>query len=78
MALGPNHDTAPLCLSCLSLVSGDFLCPACSLPVCGPACAEGEHRRWECRIFANNKKTIIIQNFDGSYHPFYQSITALR
>ena len=78
MALGPNHDTAPVCLSCLRPVSGDFLCPACGLPLCGPVCADGDHGELECKIFSNNKKKIQIDTFDGSYHPFYQSIAALR
>ena len=77
--VGPNHDTAPLCLSCFKLVTGEFVCPDCELPLCDQTCADGEHKIWECKIFANKKKSIRISNFDsGSYHPFYQCITALR
>ena len=78
VAFGPNHDTAPLCLSCLSPVTGEFVCPDCGLPLCDERCARGEHVRWECRIFRERRNLVNIEDFSGSYHPFYQSITPLR
>ena len=78
VAWGPNHDSPPLCLSCLSPVTGDFVCPDCGLPLCDEICARGEHSRWECRIFRERKLVVNITDFTGSYSPFYQSVTALR
>ena len=78
VAWGPNHDSPPLCLSCLSPVTGEFVCPDCGLPLCDEICARGEHSRWECRIFRERKLVVNITDFTGSYSPFYQSITALR
>ena len=78
VALGPNHDSPPLCLSCLSPVTGEFVCPDCGLPLCDESCGQAEHRRWECRIFRDRRNVVNITDFSGAYSPFYQSITPLR
>ena len=49
---GPNHDTGPSCLECLLPVTGEFLCPKCSLPLCGPTCCDGPNHFPECQIFS--------------------------
>ena len=78
MAFGPNHDSPALCLSCLSPVTGEFSCPDCGLPLCDEKCGQGEHRRWECRIFRDRRTVVNITDFSGAHCPFYQSITPLR
>ena len=53
-AYGPNHDSPPVCLECLSRVDGSYLCPDCQLPLCGQLCYEkkgGHHATAECQVF---------------------------
>ena len=49
---GPNHDTGPACMECLIPTDGSFLCPQCSLPLCGPDCLDGPFHKPECQVFS--------------------------
>ena len=49
---GPNHDTGPACMECLLPTDGSFLCPKCSLPLCGPDCLDGPYHKPECEVFS--------------------------
>ena len=49
---GPNHDTGPACMECLIPTDGSFLCPQCSLPLCGPDCLERPFHKPECQVFS--------------------------
>ena len=55
--LGPNQKTAPACLECLQPVNGEYLCPECSLPLCGSNCTNGRNHLPECHVFSQKLPT---------------------
>jgi hypothetical protein len=74
VAVGPFHDTPPVCLACLKRVSGAFLCPRCDVPMCSEACSEAaEHREAECAVLAGQEGEgrVRVGEFRGN-NPFYQ------
>jgi len=51
---GPEHDTPPVCLECLTAVDGSFTCAKCGLPLCGEECAShGRYHKPECEVFSD-------------------------
>ncbi|XP_023338881.1 protein msta isoform X2 [Eurytemora carolleeae] len=73
---GPLHNTSPVCLNCLSKVSGEYKCSDCYLPLCKPEC-KGDHQTFECNLFQLAKNKIDISDFTPAC-PLYQCITPLR
>merc|ERR1711990_637289 len=48
-ALGPLHQTTPVCLECTALLpSPTFGCPQCGFPLCGQDCVGGPYHAKEC------------------------------
>ena len=39
-------------MECLQPVNGDYLCPECSLPLCGSNCTKGPYHLPECQVFS--------------------------
>ena len=60
---GPGLLSSPVCPSCLAPVRPPLLpCPRCSLPVCSPACAESPQHSQECRLLAENRVKVNLQD----------------
>ena len=50
-ALVAGPKVRPVCLGCLTEVSGSVLCERCQWPVCGAACQQQPSHRAECSLF---------------------------
>ena len=44
-------------MECLQPVNGEYLCPECSLPLCGSNCTNGPYHLPECQIFSQTLPT---------------------
>ncbi|XP_023343481.1 protein msta isoform X2 [Eurytemora carolleeae] len=74
-SIGPKQFTKPVCLSCLSPVSGEFSCSSCNYPMCSQECAENViHTQGECNIFPRFPD---IKDY-STVQPQYECIAPLR
>lgn len=48
---GPGRAGIPLCISCYSIVDGEYYCTECSWQCCGEECEQREVHKEECRVY---------------------------
>ena len=65
---GPNQDGSPICLTCYSAVSLDYLCPGCCYPMCDEECAAHPAHEAECRVLGRGKAPVFTDGFTEAYH----------
>jgi len=77
VAVGPVHNTTPVCLQCYKFVSLDYCCDGCGYPMCDEECARGATHAQECAVFRNAGAKVDILPSDKDAVE-YQVILVLR
>ena len=78
VAVGPVHNTTPVCLQCYKFVSAtDYWCDGCGYPMCDEECARGATHAQECAVFRSAGARVDILHTDNDAVE-YQVILVLR
>ena len=64
---GPNQGS-PICLTCYSTVSLDYLCESCGYPMCDSDCATDPAHRAECEVLSRGDKPTFQDGETEAYH----------
>ena len=64
---GPNQGS-PICLTCYSRVSLDYLCENCGYPMCDSDCATAPAHSAECKVLARGDKPTFQDGETEAYH----------
>ena len=64
---GPNQGR-PICLTCYSTVSLDYLCEDCGYPMCDSDCARDPAHRAECEVLARGERPTFQDGETEAYH----------
>ena len=65
---GPNQDGSPICLTCYSAVSLDFLCPGCGYPMCDEECSAHPCHEAECHVLGRGPAPVFSEGLTEAYH----------
>ncbi|XP_049803432.1 SET domain-containing protein SmydA-8-like [Schistocerca nitens] len=88
LVVGPCHDSPPLCLGCYKRFDaenrGDYRCPGCAWPLCGPQCAgrgqELGHSAAECAAMSahGTARRLPAPLASPGARLYYGAVAALR
>ena len=65
---GPNQVGSPICLTCYSSITLDYLCSKCGYPMCDKECEEDPAHAEECQVLARGDKPVFTDGETEAYH----------